>query len=189
MLITLGYSNIIIIDPLDHMAIPDGIVTSLPFNGEHSGLDITSKQCLLIELREKKICLFVDTDAIDPFVYERLLSRINNVDVVFIGMECFGAPLSWLYGPLLSKAPSRLNDNSRRLSGSNCERAFRLVEALKPKRAFVYAMGQEPWMRPLMGLNYKEGAIQLTESSAFLEKCQSIGIPAERLYMKKELIL
>jgi L-ascorbate metabolism protein UlaG (beta-lactamase superfamily) len=189
LLTCLGYRSIRSLEPLESIALPDGVLTALPFTGEHCDLDIHAKQCAVVELRGRKICLFVDSDAIDPEVYNRLLPRLSSPDVMFVGMECFGAPLSWLYGPLLTAAKSKRNDGSRRLSGANCERAWTLAEKLKPAHAYVYAMGQEPWMRYLMGLNYTEDSVQITESGAFVERCRSAGIVAERLYGHMELEL
>lgn len=183
----LGYKSIETIEPLDEVVFNDGTITSLPFSGEHADLDIHSKHCLLVEIRGRRIGIFIDSDAIDPDVYLRLLPRLANLDVMFVGMECYGAPLSWLYGPLITKPIQKSHDMSRRLSGSNCERAWDLARPIRPRYAFVYAMGQEPWMRYLMGLRYTEDSIQLTEVRRFIQQCKAEGIIAESLFMKKEL--
>src|SRR5262249_43765251 len=122
-------------------------------------------------------------------LFTRLSQRIGKVDALFIGMECHGAPLTWLYGPLLMTAVSRRDDDSRRLSGSDCARAWRVVEELDCSRVFVYAMGQEPWLKHLMGLAYKPGSVQLIESDKFIERCRGDSIPAERLYGCREMLL
>jgi L-ascorbate metabolism protein UlaG (beta-lactamase superfamily) len=183
----LGFGNIRVIDPLEKFDVPGGAITSLPFCGEHAGLDVHSKQCFLVEVLGRKICLLVDTDAVDPYVYDRLSESLTGLDVMFIGMECNGAPLSWMYGPLLSVPPSRRNDESRRLSGANSERAIDLVRKLRPRAAYVYAMGQEKWMRHIMGLEYTQDSIQLKEANAFLEHCAAEGISGELLYGKKDV--
>jgi len=61
-------------------------------------------------------------------------------------MECDGAPLSWLYGPLITRPIDRKVDHSRRLSGSNYERGIDIVNRFRCKEAYVYAMGMEPWL-------------------------------------------
>jgi hypothetical protein len=185
----LGFQHVVTLEPLERVAIADGGITALPFSGEHCDLDVHAKQCALIELRGRRICLFIDSDAVDLDVYRRLKLKLREPDVMFIGMECFGAPLSWLYGPLIPTPVTRRSEESRRLSGANSERAWRLVEELLPRRAFVYAMGQEPWMRYRMGLNYRPDSIQLRESQAFVDRCRANGIEAERLHMQMELIL
>lgn len=189
MLRSLGYSHIDVLESLEPYALGDGTVTALPFSGEHCDLDIHSKHCALLELRGRRICVFIDSDAIDIDAYRRLKSRLYKPDLMFLGMECFGAPLSWLYGPLLHKPVSRRIDNSRRLSAANCERAWRLTQDLRPDRTFIYAMGQEPWMRYLMGLNYKEDSVQLREVSEFMHTCESHGFLVENLNLQRELEL
>jgi L-ascorbate metabolism protein UlaG (beta-lactamase superfamily) len=183
---TLGYDSVVVMEQLEPYPIPNGAITALPFSGEHCDLDVHSKHCALIEIKGRRICALIDSDAIDIHVYSRLIERLAKPDLMFIGMECSGAPLTWLYGPLLSSAVSRRNDNSRRLSGANAANARRLTEALMPKQVFVYAMGQEPWMRYLMGLQYADDSIQLSEAAEFISFCRSIGIPADRLYLRME---
>lgn len=185
----LGFENITTLETLDGFDLPDGRITALPFSGEHADLDIASKQCFLVEIAGKRIGCFIDSDAIDPGTYARLADMLRDLDVMLVGMECNGAPLSWLYGPLTSRAISKRNDNSRRLSASNCERAWALTELIKPKRLFVYAMGQEPWMRSVMGLSYTPESIQLVESDELVRRCRGAGIPAQRLHLHMELAL
>jgi hypothetical protein len=183
----LGFEKIVTLDSLERYDFQDGSITALPFSGEHCDLDVHSKHCALVEVKGRRIGLFIDSDAIDIDVYNRLVDRIRNPDIMFIGMECNGAPLSWLYGPLLSATASKKNDNSRRLSGANFAQAWRLTESIQPKRVFVYAMGQEPWMKHVMGLNYTPEAVQMQESNELVRRCVAEGIPAERLYMKMEM--
>ena len=45
-----------------------------------------------------------DSCNIEPRLYDHVHAAVGDVDALFLGMECDGAPLSWLYGPLL---PSR----------------------------------------------------------------------------------
>ena len=47
----------------------------------------------------------------------------------------------------------------------------------------------EPWFTYVLGLNYEKNSKQLLESDKFIKECNSRGIPSERLFMKKELIL
>jgi L-ascorbate metabolism protein UlaG (beta-lactamase superfamily) len=185
----LGYRRIVTIEPLETFETVDGRITALPFTGEHCDLDVHSKQCVFIELKGRRICCFVDADGIDWEIYRRILPRFVNVDLMFVGMECFGAPLSWLYGPLLPKPLAKRDDDSRRMSGANAARAWQLAEAIRPRQAYVYAMGQEPWMRYLMGLNYHEDSVQLSESRQFVSRCREAGIAAELLFRHQELEL
>lgn len=185
----LGFTAVHALEPFESLPVPGGEILALPFMGEHAGLDIMSKNSFAIRFKGRTCLFLVDSDAIEPALYRRLSRRIGKVDALFIGMECHGAPLTWLYGPLLPGAPSRRDDDSRRLSGSDCARAWGVIQELDCSRVFVYAMGQEPWLKHLMGLAYQPGSVQLTESDSFLDQCHADGIPAERLYGCKEILL
>jgi L-ascorbate metabolism protein UlaG (beta-lactamase superfamily) len=184
----LGYGNIDVVDAFDEIRFDEGKIVSLPFSGEHADLNVHSKQTILIEVKGRRFFFLVDSDAIDPGLYKLVTEIIGRPDASFIGMECFGAPLTWLYGPLLTKPISRRNDESRRLSASNCERAWRLMKDLGCPKAFIYAMGQEPWLRYLMGLEYKPDSIQLTQAKNFVQRCVEAGIEVEHLNIVRELV-
>jgi hypothetical protein len=62
-----------------------------------------------------------------------------------------------------------------------------LTQAVKPKRTYVYAMGQEPWMAFLMGLAYTAQSVQIAESNKFIARCVAAGIPSAHLFGCKEL--
>jgi hypothetical protein len=112
----------------------------------------------------------------------------KRLDSLFIGMECRGGPLSWLYSPLFTRPISRRNDESRRLSGLDCERAWVVLQEFETSSVFVYAMGQEPWLRFIMGLEYTPESVQKQEVNAFLDRCASTNIRAECLYMSHEMV-
>jgi L-ascorbate metabolism protein UlaG (beta-lactamase superfamily) len=183
----LGYTNIEVVDAFDTIKLDEGEIISLPFSGEHADLNIHSKQTIFVKLKGRKFFFLVDSDAIDPALYKAVTKIVERPDAMFIGMECFGAPLSWLYGPLMSKPISRRNDESRRLSASNCERAWRLVTDLGCRKAFIYAMGQEPWLRYLMGLEYAPDAIQLRQAKSFIDRCVEAGVGIEHLDIAREM--
>jgi L-ascorbate metabolism protein UlaG (beta-lactamase superfamily) len=185
----LGFANVAVLDPLDCVSFPEGQLTALPFLGEHCGLDVQSKQAFFLELQNRKLLFLADSAGLEPMLYHRLSRWICDVDALFIGMECRGAPLTWLYGPYLTKPVSRKDDESRRLSGSDCEQAWAIVQSIHAKRAYVYAMGQEPWLKFMMGLQYQPDSVQIVESDRFVEKCRQAGIEAQRLYGTKEIVL
>lgn len=182
----LGFTNIDVVDAFDTIKFDEGEIISLPFSGEHADLNIHSKQTIFIKMKGKRFFFLVDSDAIDPALYKAVVEVVGRPDAMFIGMECFGAPLSWLYGPLMTKPVSRRNDESRRLSGSNCERAWRLVKDLGCSKAYIYAMGQEPWLRYLMGLEYTPDAIQLQQARSFVDRCTEAGVEIEHLDIARE---
>ena len=104
-------------------------------------------------------------------------------------MECDGAPLTWLYGPLMSRRLERAQDESRRLSGSNFAQAMEIVRAVNCQEVFVYAMGQEPWLRYVMSLVYTPESSPIVQSNRLLEACRERGIVAERLFGEREMQL
>ncbi|WP_369929432.1 hypothetical protein [Xanthomonas sp. NCPPB 2632] len=77
---------------------------------------------------------------------------------------------------------NRKDDESRRLSGSDSDRAWSIVEELQCKTAYVYAMGQEPWLRFVAGLEYTKDSKQIIESDRFVTRCRAEGIHSERLH-------
>jgi L-ascorbate metabolism protein UlaG (beta-lactamase superfamily) len=186
---SMGFPHVVVMDPLDTIELEEGCITSLPFFGEHADLSINSKHGLALKIKGRTLLFLADSDCRDAALYRRLAVHIGHVDALFIGMECDGAPLSWLYGPYLVSPPSRKIDESRRLSGSNSERAWAVVEAIGCDRAFVYAMGQEPWLRHLVGLQYEPDSIQLVEAERFVDRCKKAGIPSERLNGCRDMLL
>jgi L-ascorbate metabolism protein UlaG (beta-lactamase superfamily) len=164
-------------------------ITGLPFFGEHADLDVRSKIAYLIRAGRHSLLFAADSRNIEPKLYEHWHREIGDVDALFLGMECDGAPLTWLYGPLLTQRLERNMDDSRRLAGSNCAQAIDIVDRFKCKEVYVYAMGQEPWLNYVMSLKYTEQSQPIVESNKLIQACQARGIYAERLFGKKEVIL
>jgi L-ascorbate metabolism protein UlaG (beta-lactamase superfamily) len=184
----LGFHDVVVVDCYDQIDLPGGSLTSLPFTGEHADLPIFSKHAVLLELQGRKFMFLVDSDGRDVMLYRRMMARIGAIDALFIGMECVGAPLNWLYEPLLAKPVNRRNNESRRLSGADSARASSILAEIHAPRVFVYAMGQEPWMKCIMGLEYSPTSTQLTESDKFVDDCNAQGIRAERLFRQREVV-
>lgn len=188
-LLRTGFKNVIEVEELDEIEVAGGSITGLPFLGEHGDLGIRSKLAFLVRLSGKSAVIAADSNALEPMLYSRIRDAIGPVDALFLGMECDGAPMSWSYGPLLSAQLNRKMDQSRRLSGSNAERASEIVKLLSPKQVYIYAMGQEPWLTHVMALKYTEASPQMVESNKLIEHCRAAGLLAERPYCQKELIL
>lgn len=185
----LGFSNVMEIDDMETIGEGPLRITGIPFLGEHSDLNIRAKSVYLVEADGQKVLCVADSNNLEPRLYENVHRETGDVDIVFIGMECDGAPMSWLYGPLLSKPPVRKVDQSRRLDGSNFERAWALTRQFRPKQAYVYAMGAEPWLSHMSAIRYTDTSRPIVESNRFIEKCRAAGIEAERLYCRKEVSL
>jgi len=184
-----GFKQVIELDELETIDCERVSVTGLPFLGEHADLDIRTKLGYLIDTRGHKLMFVADSCNIEPVLYQHLGREVGPVDALFIGMECDGAPLSWLYGPLLTKARARAADQSRRLSGSNFEQAFDIVDRFKCKEVYIYAMGQEPWLNYIMSLKYTEQSRPIVESNKLIEACKGRNIVAERLFGEKEILM
>lgn len=188
MLNNIGFKNVVTIKEMQTINFSDAIVTGIPFTGEHSDLNILSKSCYLLEISHFKLLFMADSRIIDPFLYQHIKKEIGNVDVMFLGMECDGAPLSWLYGPLMTKKISRDQDGSRRLAGSNYEEALSLLNIFHPSEVYVYAMGQEPWLEYISSIRYTDESNPIIQSNKLIQKCKELGLATERLYGEKEII-
>ncbi|MCU0467376.1 MAG: MBL fold metallo-hydrolase [Arcicella sp.] len=184
----IGFKNIVEIDEMDTISFDDCDIMGIPFVGEHSDLDIKTKLCYLVKIQEFSILFVADSCNIEPKLYERVHQQTGDVDVVMLGMECDGAPLSWLYGPLLMNELSREKDNSRRLAGSNYDRGMAIIDTFNPLEAYVYAMGQEPWLKFISSIKYTDDSNPIVASNKLLETCSKRGIIAERLFGEKEIL-
>src|ERR1051326_6719436 len=182
----IGFRNVIEIDEMETIHVPDGSITALPFFGEHCDLNIGTKAAHLIKLKNKSLLLAADSNNIEPELYRHLYGLVGEIAVLFLGMECDGAPMSWLYGPLLSKPLDRKMDQSRRLSGSNYERGMQIVDCFNCKEVYVYALGQEPWLTYALSLKYTDESHPIIDSNKLMADCHNRGVISERLFGHKE---
>ncbi len=116
-----GFRNVIEVTDMDELELDGVRITAIPFLGEHADLFISTKAAYLVQINGHSLLFAADSCNIDPAVYEHVHREIGDVEVLFLGMECDGAPLSWMYGPLLTQKVERRMDHSRRLAGSNFE--------------------------------------------------------------------
>jgi len=185
----IGFKNVVEIDELETIEIEGGGITGVPFFGEHGDVNVRSKIAYLIDLKGRKVMCAADSNNIEPRLYEHLRRLIEKIDVLFVGMECDGAPLTWLYGPLLTRPVARKIEQSRRFNGSDYEKAIDIVSNLNPQQVYVYAMGQEPWLKYLTSIQYTDESHPIVESNKLVAACQDKGLESERLYCHKELFL
>lgn len=184
----IGFNNVIAIGEMESIRFEDAVITGLPFIGEHSDMNILTKTCHHVQIGNFKLIFLADSRIMEPALYRHICEQIGDVDVIFIGMECDGAPLSWLYGPLLTKKLPRDQDGSRRLSGSDCTRGISLVDIFKPKEIYVYAMGQEPWVEFISSIKYTDESNPIVQSDKLVKICRERGMIAERLFGEKEIL-
>lgn len=185
----IGFKNVVEIDEMETIPITDGSITGLPFLGEHADLNIRSKIAHLVQLKGKTMLSATDSRNVSPEVYGKVHEVVGDIDVLFLGMECDGAPFSWMYGQLASGKLAREMDQSRRLSGSDFKLGMEIVNALHCKQAYVYAMGQEPWLNYLTSIHYTDQSKPIVESNKLVDACRRQNIPSERLYGPKEIPL
>lgn len=184
----LGFKEIIEITDLETIHFNACSITGIPFMGEHCDLNIRTKMCYLVNYKNSVKLLFAaDSCNQEPKLYERIHKIVGDIDVIFLGMECDGAPLSWLYGPLIPKPLKRENDQSRRLAGCNFTEARALIDTFNPREVFVYAMGMEPWLKFISSIKYTDESRPIVESNKILEYCKERGIVSQRLFGEKIL--
>ena len=186
----LGFKNIAELDALDTLDIPDGRITALPFFGEHSDLDVRAKAAHLLELCGRKILCAADSDNIEPVLYERLHSDVGDLDALFMGMESVGAPMSVTYRSYMLRPIPRRLDQQRRTTGSDYNKALRIVEQFRVGRVYVYAMGLEPWLGhilPIIGDGRDEAGPR--DAERLIQAARARGSIAERPYCKAEFHL
>jgi L-ascorbate metabolism protein UlaG (beta-lactamase superfamily) len=184
-----GFRNVVEVAEMEEVDFGVGRIMAIPFLGEHGDLNIQTKAAWRVEVNGHTVLFAADSCNICPRMYEHIHRSIGDVDVLFVGMECDGAPMSWIYGPLLTQRIERKKDHSRRLAGSNFERAKAIVDQFGCKEVYVYAMGQEPWLNYVMSIKYTEKSNPIIQSNRLIEYCQSRGIIAERLFGEKEILL
>jgi L-ascorbate metabolism protein UlaG (beta-lactamase superfamily) len=190
MLERLGFRDVRELGMLSPQQLGPGVtLTGLPFLGEHSDLDIRAKHVVLLEALGHRMMFATDARNVEPRMFEHVHRLIGDVRMLFVGLECEGAPLSWLYGPLMPEAPERTADQGRRLNGSTSDMAMQLVRLFGVREAFVYALGLEPWLTPVTGGAHGEHSLPVVETRRFVETCRAEGIPSERLYLSKEIVL
>ena len=184
-----GFRNVVALAELESLPVKGGELIGLPFIGEHGDLDIQAKLAHLVKLEGKSLLMAADSNALEPRLYEHVHREVGPIDMMWLGMESEGGPLSWMYGPLLPTPLQRKMDQSRRLNGSNAVRAIEIVQRLKPGQVYIYAMGREPWMGHVMVMGYHENSPQLVESRKLLAYCAEHGIRADMPYVQAEYFL
>ncbi|MGJ0535129.1 MBL fold metallo-hydrolase [Methylocystis sp.] len=178
----LGFQNVHAVEPFDSRVCGDATISALPFLGEHADLDVRTKCAYRISYNGWSAMVVADSANLDPILYDHIRQAVGPVDTLFIGMECTGAPMSWVYGPLLCGAIERDKDNSRRLAGSDEKQAQGIVKSLGCREVYVYALGLEPWVEFITSVSEHSSAPATQASDRFVAACREQGIEARRLY-------
>ncbi len=185
----IGFNQVREVDDMETIEVDGGYIMAVPFLGEHGDLNVRTKNAYLVELNGKSLYFAADSNNLETKLYEHIHAASGDIDVLFVGMECDGAPMSWLYGPLMTRPLLRKMDQERRLDGSDHAKALEIVDRLRPSHVYVYAMGQEPWLTFLTSIKYTPQSRPIVESDKLVEECRARGLTAERLFGHKELLL
>jgi len=169
-------------EDMEQIALPNGRLMSIPFLGEHGDLNIRSKTAWFIELDQKRMYFGADSTNLEPAMYQHVVKDTDTLDLLAIGMECVGAPYTWLYGALNTANVSKNIKDSRRLNGSDFDKAAKMIEVFSAKRVLIYALGMEPWYGYFMGVDYSDDSEQIVQSNRLLSYCDSKNILCERAY-------
>ena len=153
------------VDDFSEVEFPGGKVIATPFLGEHADLDIRAKSTYCVRLAGRTVFVGADSSGIDPVLYRYMRDHVGQVDMAFLGMECAGAPLTWLYQALFTQPVTKKMSDSRTLSGSNAEQAAGIMTELGASEAYVYAMGEESWLGHVMATTYNDDSYQLKQVS------------------------
>ncbi|MBF2002244.1 MAG: thioester reductase domain-containing protein [Synechococcales cyanobacterium M58_A2018_015] len=186
---TIGFTQVQEVDELEQIELPEGYIASLPVLGEHGDLNIGAKTAYWIHLQGRSILCAADSNNIESQLYAHIAQQFGPLDVLFLGMECDGAPYTWAYGPLLPHPVPRQVAQSRRLDGSDADRAIQMVQQLQPRQVYIYAMGQEPWLTHITSIVYTATSRPILESNRLIEHCRQQGMVSERLLGCREMIL
>jgi L-ascorbate metabolism protein UlaG (beta-lactamase superfamily) len=178
---------VIEVDDFSEVAFPGGRVVATPFLGEHADLDIRAKSTYCVQLAGRTMFVGADSSGIDPGLYRYMRSHVGPIDVAFLGMECAGAPLTWLYQALFTRPITKKMSDSRTLSGSNAAQASAIMTELGAAEAYVYAMGEEQWLvGHVMATSYNSDSYQLKQIDEFMTWCADHGIKSDHLYGQHE---
>ncbi len=184
----IGFHQVTELGVLENFTSEDCCITGVPFLGEHCDLNIPTKLCFHVKIASFSMLYVADSCNVENEIYKNVQKVIGDTDVIFLGMECEGAPLSWIYGPYMAETISKEMDQSRRLAGSNAQRGMDLVNTFNPSEVYVYAMGMEPWLKYISSVSYTEESIPIIESNALIAACREKGILSERLFGEKEIL-
>lgn len=174
------------VDDFSEVDFPGGKVIATPFLGEHADLDIRAKSTYCVRLGGRTVFVGADSSGIDPGLYRYMRAHVGQVDMAFLGMECAGAPLTWLYGGLFTKPVTKKMSDSRTLSGSNAEQAAGIMTELGANEAYIYAMGEESWLGHVMATSYNEDSFQLQQVEEFKTWCADHGVKSDHLLGQQE---
>jgi hypothetical protein len=185
----LRFKNVIELDSMESIRLPEGEIIAVPFLGEHGDL-AHAKTAYVVRARDEQMLFAADSDFLESRIYQNVCKRLGSIRTVFLGTECVGAPLTWVCGSLFPKKPDYRDEQTRRFHGCDSKAAMSLLETVNAERIYNYAMGLEPWIAHLLGLALSYDSPQFKESEKLLAKARGRGMLwAERLFGKREIYI
>ena len=139
-----GFGQVIELGEYESIEFEGGRIIGAPFYGEHADLDIRSKLAFGVQMHDVNCLFFADSNPPMAEFYAPLKKLMPRIDCLFLGMECVGAPATWLYGPLLQKMLTRGETSRAASTDANAAKALEMHRYFDPERIFVYAMGRKP---------------------------------------------
>ncbi|MFC9756875.1 MBL fold metallo-hydrolase [Streptomyces sp. NPDC056921] len=187
MLEALGFHQVREMGELESFDVAERMqVVALPFIGEHADLDIRTKMVPLVRALGRSFMFATDITPVEPALYGLVQDVVGQVDALFVGLECVGAPLSWLYGPIMEAPLSHEHNQSRRLKGSDADMADRLAQQVGAAHVYSYAMGLEPWLKHLTGSEFEADSEPVRQSKRLIELSAARGVGSQLLYRQAE---
>jgi L-ascorbate metabolism protein UlaG (beta-lactamase superfamily) len=178
----IGFDRVHELDDFESLAVTDGQVVSVPFQGEHADLTIRGKCGYAVSLGGGTFWFLADSQCLEPRVYELAREHLGPVAALFLGMECEGSAMTVANRPYLpERVYTTAMAESRRTKASDAANALALVDALRPGRAYVYAMGLEPWLAYMFGVPDPTKSYSLSQVEVFERACAERGVPARLL--------
>ncbi|WP_433607276.1 MBL fold metallo-hydrolase [Dactylosporangium sp. CA-139114] len=179
----IGFHHVRELDDFEsHEIAGGGLLTAVPFFGEHADLPIRGKSGYAVRLQGRTCVMLADSRCLEPRIYEHARDLIGPVAALFIGMECEGSPLTTANAPYLPEGLYTAGmAESRRTNASDAAGALQVLDALRPERAYVYAMGLEPWLSYMFGVPDPTKTYSLSQVEVFERECSRRAVPARLL--------
>lgn len=181
----LGFKHVVEVDAFDSLVPgPDMEIIAIPFVGEHGDL-FCAKSCWLVRAGTQQVFFAADSKTRDPHLYENVRKITGDVQAVFIGTANMGVAVNKFYSLLFGwfepgqqataweeKFRTRLTD------GCSAAEACSVVKSMGAKKAYVYALGLEPW---IIGSTRSHKDMLLAEAQKFIEIARQSGVAEARL--------
>jgi L-ascorbate metabolism protein UlaG (beta-lactamase superfamily) len=185
----LGFKNVLDLEVMEALKVPNGEIIATPFIGEHGDL-AHGKSTYVLRRGKENIFIAVDSVCHDRRFYEHLVRDLGSIETVFIGTEPVGVPYPFVWGPLLPKRPPHKVAQGRRTNGSDAKAALAMLETVRASRVYLYAMALEPWCWVLVGPPSMPGeeSRPVNEANTLVAEARGRGFQAAELLVGQATI-